>query len=724
MADEVLDPVETKPRKRTNEEEQDFLRDVQKRFKEYKEAWDTQFTLSQQDMDFCSPENQWPAGVRAQRSGRPTLAADRLNAQVKQITNAQRENRPAVQVHPCNDGASEDVANVMQGIVRHIEYQSGADMAYDEGNEWQVRVGLGFWRLRTAYEKNSFNQRILIDSINNPFQVLIDPHYKMLDGSDLEAAFIVEYLARETFERQFPDAQASQADFNWMGLNARLPDWFTQDKTCAVVEYYVKEYDKKTLVHLSHTGEVKDKKELDAGEVQYIDAQREEEEPVVRWYKLNGVEILEETDWVGESIPIVPVFGDPLLIEGKRIYAGLIRHSKEEQMMLNVVKTSIIEMIAAAPKTPWIMPEGAVGDAKDDWANVNVTGKAYLTYQQFNETGQEFNKPERNVQEAPIQGMLAVMQTLENDIKSTNSMYDPNMGQKMSNDQSGLAIKALQTAGSIANYHFSDNLTRAMRLSGRMLLDLIRKVLKKKQIIRIIGADRKNSLVTINGTGAADEINEADANGVPKIFDLTVGEYDLAVDSGPSYQTQREQERALMFDLAGKDPQLMALAGDILASLLDSPIAKPLSERLEKALPANLQPPKPQGEQDPAQMAQQLTQLQQMCQMLTQRLQQETQLADKVQQDQQTKLKIAQLDAQTELLKHQTSMQHDSNKLVLESRLEDLRMQATHTHEALSVLQKHILGKDMETHKANLEPPPADFNEPGDQVVPIQPGNT
>ena len=709
---------------RTADETASFLQETQERFKQAKQAWEKQYKLSQADVDFCSPENQWPEGVRAARSGRPTLAADRLNAQVKQITNAQRENRPAAAVHPTNSGANEDTANVMEGIIRQIENESGADMAYDEGFDWAVKSGIGFWRILTKYKDKTFNQRISIDSINNPFQVFIDPSYKMLDGSDIEYGFIIDYVPEKTFKQDYPDSDlASRDNQQWLGLNNRLPEWFVDGKSCVVAEYFVKEYEDKKLVHLRHTGEIKYRDEVDKGEVQYIDMERDVKEPQIKWYKLNGVEILEETDWLGTSIPIIPVFGDPLMIDGQRIYAGLIRHSKEEQMMLNVVKSSIIEMIAAAPKTPWIMPEGAVGDAKDDWASVNVSNKAYLTYQQYDDQGNPLNKPERNIQEAPIQGMLEVMNSLENDIKSTNSMYDPTQGQKMSNDQSGLAIKALQTAGSIANYHFSDNLTRAIRSSSRQLVELIRKVLKEKQVYAILSIDKKNSLVTINGTGAEDELNEADENGIKKIFDLTSGEYGLAVDSGPSYRTQREQERDILFQLAAKDPQLMAIAGDIMASLLDSPIAKTLSERLEKALPANLQPPPKGDKPDPQAQAQTIQQLQTMVQQLTQHLQMETQLADKVQQGEQTRFKIAQLEAQTELQKHQSQMAHGGAKTLLSAQMEELKLKHDTTHEALMGIQKHILGKDMESHKAAIAPPP-DFHEPGAQVAPIKPGNT
>ena len=367
--------------------------------------------------------------------------------------------------------------------------------------------------------------------------------------------------------------------------------------------------------------------------------------------------------------------------------------------MLNVVQTTIVEEIAKSPKTPWILPEGAVPDT-EAWAN--PTGKAYITYNQFNpdDSSQRFDPPTRNNSEPAIQNMLAVAAMLENNLKASTSMFDPSLGNKMSGDQSGLAIKALQTAGSISNYHFSDNLSRAIRLCGRMLIDLIPKVYNEKKVIRIVGGDQTHSLVSINTPGNdPDNINEETGeDGIKKIYDVTVGDYDVSVDSGPSYQTKRAENLNSLLQLAGKDPNLMAAAGDIIVSQMDFPAAKELQERLT---PPQFQTNK--DKQSPAQMAQQLQQYQQMCQKLTQQLQQETQLADKVSQDQQTRLQIAQLEAQTELTKHQTQLSHDSNKTVLQAEIERLKLESQQSHELIKSVHAHLLNKDLATHNTALD---------------------
>jgi len=706
-------------------EKKDILDKAKKHFNLAQEAWDKQFKLSAKDLKFCSSEHQWPEEVKQARVGRPTYASDRINAQVKSLVNAQRENRPAVTVHVCNDGADEDTAEIIQGLCRHIEVSSDADLAYDQAFEDTVRCGIGFWRILTGYKKDTFDQEITVESIINPFSVLLDPGFEKLDGSDINWAFIIDTMTEEEFKETYPDADLSGMNSSvWTGLHSRTPEWFSNNgKICTVAEYFVREEKKKKLVKLSD-GRVMAKEDLEDGDKPLIVLERDHSEPVIRWYKMNGIEILEETVWAGDRIPVIPVFGDALLEDGQRIYSGLVRKVMEEQIMLNVAKTTAIELIAATPKTPWIGPIGFVGDRKNDWQDVNIKNLAYLEYVTHDDMGNELPPPTRNVQEPPIQGVLELMNSIENDIKGTNALYDPSMGQKISN-QSGVAVKALQNAGSMGNYHYSDNLSRAIRLQGRMFLDLIPKIYSEKTVIRIVGIDDKHKMVTINGDGSPEETGVETVDGVAKIYDVTTGKYDITVTSGPSYQTKRQENVSMLFDLAGKDPALMNVAGDLIVSQLDSPIAIQLRERLEKALPPGLLDDKDADKSIPPAIQQRLQHDQQMIQQLTQTLQKETELADKVQAGEQTKLQIAQLNQQTELMKAKADMEHQSNMLVFKEELADMKNKAQMTHEMTVQLQKHILDVDKLHHQAandvvkqsvgaalNPQPDPQTLEEP------------
>jgi len=678
----------------SKELDQDELKEIKARFNLAQEAWDKQWKQSMADLKFCDNESQWPTEVKQSRAGRPTYAADRTQAQVKSIVNAQRENRPAVSIHPINDGADKETAEIIQGICRHIEVQSDADMAYDQAFEDAVRCGIGFWRIITEYESDSFDQNIKVESIINPFSVLIDPNFKRIDGSDIQWAFIIDSLTEDEYKEQYPKSKLSEYKSSmWNGLNKRDPEWFSNNgKICTVAEYFCIKNEKKTICKMAD-GSIKDKSELSIEEKPFIVLERDTTIPVINWKKLNGIEILEETTWPGTKIPIIPVFGDALLLDGQRMYSGLVHNIKEEQMMLNVAKSTAIELIAAAPKTPWVGPAGFVGDRKADWQDVNVRNLAYLEYESIDDLGNPLPPPQRNIAEPPIQGILEIMNSIEMDIKSTNNMYDPSLGQKISN-QSGVAVKALQAAGSTGNYHFSDNLSRAIRLEGYIFLDLIPKIYSEQRVIRIVGLDDKHSLVTVNGPDPSGK--------VAKVYDLTVGKYDVTVQSGPSYQTKRQENTAILFDLAGKDPQLMSIAGDIIVSQLDSPIATQLQERLEKALPPQLQPTE-NDEALPPEVVQRLQQDQAIIQKLTQTLQQETELANKLKSGEDTKLQIAKMNNETELLKVQATIDAKQAELGIIAQIKSLEAKQAQYHDMLKTVQDHIHTKDQMMLKSKLD---------------------
>ena len=703
-----------------------FMDEVRERFRKTIESWDEQYKLSIDETNFLNVANQWPSDTRASREGKPTIASDRLNAQVKQIVNEQKSNRPAIRFHATNDEADEDTANVLQGIARHIEYQSKADLAYDTAFEHAVQGGIGFLRLLTDYEEKSFNQRVLIDEVPNPFMVYIDPAFRKVDGSDIEFAFVLDLLPEEEFKRLYPNAElASYSKQAWMNIASQYPNWFDQDRTgCMVCEYFVKDYDEYTLVRLKD-GTVMDRADCTKRQLRQITDSRQDSRAVVKWYKMCCLEVLEESEWIGKDIPIIPVFGDCLLDNGNRVFSGLIRNNKETQIMLNTVKTVTLEMIARAPKNPWLVAEGYVDNHRDDWASINILDLPYLTYAVVADDHQTpLPPPSRQTAEPPIQGMLQVMNTLENDIKSANAMYDPTMGERMANDQSGVAIKALQQAGSVAHYNYSDNLGRAIRVLGHQLLDLIPKVYSEQRVIRIIGIDDKHKMVTINGTPqqGTEPNHEMDENGVRKIYDVTVGEYDVTVDTGPSYQTRRQENLNVLTELAMKNQMVMQFCTADIIRLMDFPESATIADMLDKMKPPQLQDQGKNGQQNPLQLAQQLDQAHQMIQQLTQTLQQETALADK----EATKLKIATLENQTELIKQQKGMDHDAALTTMKAELEEVRVGSDHAKSLIAQIHQNLLDKNAAEHQALLQqltaPPPVQAGQPQAQPQQTNPG--
>jgi hypothetical protein len=674
---------------------------IRKRFEIAQDYWTKQFDQSKEDLLFCNPDCQWGEDVKAKRNGRPTYASDRLNAQVKNLTNSQRENRPGITVDPCGDGADEETARVIQGLFRHIEQRSKGDLAYDCSFEDCVRMGLGIWRILTQYEDdNSFDQEIIISPITNIFNCLPDPYFKSPDGSDMEDFFIYEAMSREEFMNAYPNARVvTWGPGDWTTTNC---SWINNsDKSIIVAEYWHKTFESRTMVRLQD-GTIKDKADCSKDELQLIVQSREVEVPKIECLKLNGDEILERTDWMGKYIPFVICFGDRLLDvnTNKTIYSGLVRKCREEQTMLNVAKSTAVELIAAMPKTPWVGATGFTASHKADWQDINTKNLAYIEYDIVDDQGNELPPPQRNVQDVPIQGIMGFMESIENDIKATNSMYDPNLGEKVSN-QSGIAIKSLQQQGSITNFHYSDNLARAIRLTGEIIMDLIPKIYSEKRVVRIIGLDDKAELVTLNDPDALDGV-----------YDLSKGRYEVAVTSGPSYLTRRQENLNKMIEMVKSDPNLMTTHADLIFSQMDFPMKQAFVERSVAALPPQLKPI-PKDGPDPAQqiqtLSQQLDQAHQMIQQLSLTLQKETQLAN----TEQTKLQIAQLNAQTEMVKQKRSEDHDAALALMKAHLESAKLTEQHVHDLISTYQQHSLGKEKSIHDAvvgAMATPPATDN--------------
>ena len=103
---------------------------------------------------------------------------------------------------------------------------------------------------------------------------------------------------------------------------------------------------------------------------------------------------------------------------------------------------------------------------------------------------------------------------------------------------------ARQREGDVSTFHFIDNLSRAIRHGGRILLDLIPKVYSTERIVRVLGEDLAPAAVRIAPTGQP-VTEQADETGriVGRIYDITAGKYDLTVASGPSFTTGARRRR-------------------------------------------------------------------------------------------------------------------------------------------------------------------------------------
>ena len=528
------------------------------------------------DLKFSSGD-QWPIEVQNSRhlEARPCLTINKLDAYVRQIVNQMRQGRPRMRAHSMNSEANAKVADVITGIFKHIEVNSDADTAYDTAGEYAVRIGWGYWRVITDYvREDSFDQEIFIRPIDNPFSVYFDPNSIQPDGSDAEKVLITTLMSKDDFKIQYPGADDG-GDFNQRGTGDFDPDW-VQKEDIRVAEYFYVERKKTKLLLLSDGTKVyKDEApspEILAAAGIMVVGERETMRKQIKWCKLTGLEILEERDWSGRYIPVVPVYGQQLTVEDKRKKYGLVRNAKDAQRMYNYWQTSLTESIALAPKAKWLLAEGQDEGHENEWAQANIKSMPVLRYKQTDINGKEAPAPQRLQPEPPPAGVIAAAMSIDKDLQSVVGIFDPS--QLPQGNMSGKAIRGQQMQQDMTNFHYYDNLVRSMKHTGRIILDLIPKIYDRERVLRIIGYDGKPEMVTLNQ-------RTQDEMGVEKVLnDVTVGEYDVYMDTGPGYQSKRQEAVEAMMPMISTNQELFNLAGDLVFRNMDFPGAEVIADRL------------------------------------------------------------------------------------------------------------------------------------------------
>ncbi len=605
--------------------------------------------LKLDDLKFGIKGEQWDADTQILRKGRLMLTINKLPQFVKQVCNEQRQNSPQVKIVPAGITSNPGIAKLLSGIIKNIEAQSRASEAYDTAFFYAVCCGEGYFRVLTNYSSDdTFDQDIRIEKINNPFSVYLGEHQRV-DGSDAKKALITELITKEAYKERYGKEYAGKELDTGSGDSN---DW-TEEEKVRVAEYW------------EITGEEKEISLLTDGRTVYMEDLSEEEMfgmqqngiavkksrsvmvPKVTQYIVDGTDTPVETnDWAGKYIPIVKVTGDEVWIEGKRYTSGLIRPAKDPQKMYNYWRTTSTELVALAPKAPYMLTPKQIENHQGMWDKANIDARPYLLYNPDGSAG----APQRvQYANSPV-GAVSEALGANDDMKQVTGINDASKGLK-SNETSGRAIKARKAQGDIANYNYIDNMGASIAFLGRILVDLIPKVYDSERAVRIQTPEGQTMMVPIN----QEQFNPV-ADKTVVLNDITIGEYDVECTVGPNYATQRQEAVDNMTQLIQYAPEVGPLIADLIAEMMDSPISEQISARLKKMLPPQLQeggaPPIPPELQQQMQehvqiieqQGQELQQLKQDHSLKQAELMQKQEISEA-----ERNLKIAQMNQQFEL---------------------------------------------------------------------------
>ena len=675
----------------------DFLGIASKRLKMAIESDNENRCAAIDDLKFANGD-QWDAQEKKRRAekGRPALQINLLPKFIDQVVGDMMHNTPSVKITPEDSRADAQIAKIRQGIISNIEYQSNAKGIYGYAARQMVTCGYGGWRILTRYcDENPFMQEIFIEGIRNPFLIYLDPSSKDQNYADARWGFLLEKIPHDEFKDRFPDVEIPTSTLDiWGSTGTDQEMWFT-DETVTVAEYFCKSKRKQT-VHQLDDGTVITDEDYQKMKTQYEDlvtkaldsvlqptqkpvpqqsqpgmqqpgmqqpgmqqpgmqqpgmqqpgmqlppniptiaSTKETEVDIIRQWIITGNEIidgeLEGNIFPGKHIPLILLKGKELNIEGKNYVYSLIRHAKDPQKLVNYWNTSAAETIALAPKSPWLGTPRQFEGFEEDYASANVENFAFLKY---NPDPEAPGPPQRTSPGQPPTAIFEQIRRGEENIKSVIGMFNADIGASGS-EQTGAAIRARQRPGDISTYEFTENWSRAILYTGKIINDMIPEVYDTERDVRIKNDDGSDTFVPTNTT-VGSAIKQITQNphrfrglnpkqlrstmikdgSEARFNDITCGKYGVVVKVGPSYATQREESAAMLMQLVQAMPQQMAVAADLIVENMDFKSADELSKRLRKPLVASgvieprpdEQPPQPQGPSPEVQVQQALVQV-------------------------------------------------------------------------------------------------------------------
>lgn len=660
---------------KVSKEDRELLEEAKRNLKLCLDAEDGQRKRELEDLAFQVGENQWDDAAKKARQGstdvgdppqRPMLSIPKLNQPMQQIDAQYRTAHLGVNVHPRNEHADKENAQVRQDLYRRIEQDSGADgvrwWAYDRAK----KCGAGAYRIVAEWDDDTpdpLDQRIAIRRIYDQSMVLFDPACERADKMDGRFAFVLMWIPLEIFKDNWADASEDYEE-TFGEIELTEPHWVRTDgekRAVLVAEYLRKvETDKRKYVTFVD-GSTGYEDEAGGREVDAAGPSRVMSKTRVEIVRVTACEALERTWWGGKHIPLVPTLGNELQPWDKeRRREGVIRPAKNAAQGYNYAVTNAIETVALQPKAPVVGYEGQFEGHEAKWDSVNTRNWSYLEVRPVTIDGKPAPFPQR--MQMDTSGLLAsvqLAQQFDQDIQASTGVQETAYGRDRK-QRSGIAIERLQEQTEAGTSVYLYNMaTYSLPCEATIILDALAYYYDRPgRIAQVLDAEDRSRPVMLNAPftmGAdgmpqrVDPMQQPMPEGV-KEFNLRDGKgaYGVSVTIGKSYTSRLQQGSEQIGQVIQADPSLMMAFGDIWAGFLDVPGAPEIRDRLLKLIEqAHPGLTKKDGQETPEQLRAQLQGAAGKIQQLEQMLQQASQAMQTDQAKQRATMEKAALDNRT-----------------------------------------------------------------------------
>lgn len=582
----------------------------------------------EEDLRFSDPSNpqQWDEALKRQREtdpggARPCLVMDHTGQYVANVAGQVNKAPPAIHTVPVGSGADVKVSEQLDGMLRHIEYASRAQIQYGISLTSAARTGVGYLIVRPEYIDRAMGyQEPRIYAEADPLRVVFDPWSVQLDGSDATFGYHLTSMSQREFERRF-GAKAEKCSF---GQAARSMDGKSERSSVVIAEQWYKEETTRNVI----VWQQQDGQETSGSEDEYHAAchavgvqlpfirNYRDKYQCVKWRTMSGAAVLEtpenadgsEGTYPADEIGIIPVYGYWGVVDGRMTYCGIPRRAMNPQRAYNYHKSEELAYMGAAPKSPWMTPVRAIIGLEGLWDRASVDSRAYLPYHDIDQEGRAIAAPTRSNIAINLQNHIIGAQEALHDLEATIGMYQANLGAP-SNEQSGVAIDARKQQGEASISHFQTHLASSLGQVGRILVQMSAKLIDTKRQQRIMGIDMTPGAITVD-----PEQQQAVQHGEQGIIiNPNVGTYDVRVVVGTAYSTQRAQAQSALSEIMRNNPDMTPAIAPLWAQTLDVPNADKLAQVLTAMAPPAVQAilnPDTGKQPKPEQLMQQIQQAQ------------------------------------------------------------------------------------------------------------------
>ena len=630
----IADTMSSDDIDRINEELQERLvkdgiddAEVLKKCREDLVLWDGYFgeniVRGKDDMNFVL-RDQWSAVERSEfsRLFKPAMTFNKLYDVTKKVVGEQRKNKPDLIVRSLTGKSTQEQIDLRADLVRTISYQSQNDLVYQTAFKQALMMGFGAFEICLEYENaHSFNQVIRYDLIPDVSRTSFDPTALKPhkgDGNFCARQFV---YTKEEFYATFPWVQnpvsysdpRSLLDFQWETRDTIVvckynrKEWYpvkiyllSDGSVVTEDEWEDMQKDFAIIKQVANSAQVVG--DMIRKEIPTIRAERNSKDYKIRQYMLTQNQIIEYTDWPSKYLPLIFVDGDSNYIQGQQYTRSFIHEARDAQKFVNYVGSEVAAEIKNRRREQWIgTPDNILGN-EQMWRNPELQS-GILIAKPDSKTGQ---MPSKLPPWELSQSLLLQYQRGCQDMREILGFSETEALQ--GRDMSGKARRERKMEGSMSAYVYFDNLNQSVEQGGRVVLDLLPTIAGEDERHMVVSkADGRTESVILNQRAKDGSIQNT----------LEAGDYDVEIDSGPSFAVQKAESLEMLQGIIQAAPQLFPLIGDIYASNLDVQFMPQLKERLQSLVPPDIlakeqgkepPPPKP-SPQD--MMAQQQMQLQQ-----------------------------------------------------------------------------------------------------------------